>query len=190
MNALADRPDLAERYATATCTGNLTPRLAGMTDADVLLAAGIAANKDPKRRLALSVYRMGVTGSLDGLTEVAVAADAMLLEFIRQRRHKPMNRFARQQLIVDALNWWMKPTCGYCGGTGFVQATVAGTDESAGRLTTQACDGCHGTGRRPLAREVPAPLKAHAEWMTAELDRLVALIHDDMARLLGVKLDL
>jgi hypothetical protein len=112
------------------------------------------------------------------------------LEFIRQRRHKPMNRFARQQLIVDALNWWMKPTCGYCGGTGFVQATVAGTDESAGRLTTQACDGCHGTGRRPLAREVPAPLKAHAEWMTAELDRLVALIHDDMARLLGVKLDL
>lgn len=188
-NALADRPDLAERYATATASGNLEPRLTGTTDADILLAAGIAANKDPKRRLALTVYRMGVTGSLDGLTEVAVAADVMLLDFIRVRRHKPMNRFARQQLIVDTLNWWMKPTCGYCGGTGFVQAMVSGTDESAGRLTTQACDGCHGTGRRPLAREVPAQLKAHAEWMTAELDRLVAMIHADMAKLLGQRLE-
>lgn len=188
--ALEDRPALPERYATATSSGDLTPRLTGMTDADVLLAAGIAASKDSRKMLALKVYRMAVQGTLTDLHEITVSADAWLLEFLRRRHQRPMNAFARQQLIVDTLNWWIRPTCGYCGGTGFVQAMVEGTDESAGRLTTQACSGCHGGGKRPLAREVPQQLKGAAEWMAAELDRLVALIHADMARLLGQRLEL
>jgi hypothetical protein len=188
--ALDDRPGLAERYATATYSDNLTPSTKGLTDADVLLAAGIAASKDSRKMLALKVYRMAVQGTLSDLHEITVSADAWLLHYLRTRRQKPMNAFARQQLIVDTLNWWMKPTCGYCGGTGFVQAMVDGTDESAGRLTTTACSGCHGTTKRPLAREVPPPLKGHAEWMAAELDRLVALIHADMAKLLGQRLEL
>lgn len=188
--AIDDRPNLAERYASATSSGDLTPRLTGMTDADVLLAAGIAASKDSRKMLALKVYRMAVQGTLTDLHEITVSADAWLLEFLRRRHQRPMNAFARQQLIVDTLNWWIRPTCGYCGGTGFVQAMVEGTDESAGRLTTQACSSCHGSGKRPLAREVPQQLKGAAEWMSAELDRLVALIHDDMAKLLGQRLDL
>ncbi|HEY1127947.1 MAG TPA: hypothetical protein VGF12_00965 [Roseateles sp.] len=191
MNAaLEDRPTLPERYATATASGDLTPRLAGLTDADILLAAGIAASKDSRRMLALKVYRMGVSGSLDGLLDVTVGADAMLREHMRKTHQKPMPAMARQQLIVDTLNWWLKPTCGYCNGTRFVEAMVDGTDEGAGRLTTKACGGCHGTGKRPLAREVPQQLKGLAEWLAGELDRLVALIHAEMAKLLGQRLDL
>lgn len=187
---LDDRPGLAERYASATSSGNLTPRLEGLTDADVLLAAGIAASKDSRKMLALKVYRMAVQGTLTDLHDITCSADVWLLEFLRKRHLRPMNSFARQQLIVDTLNWWIRPVCGYCGGTGFVQAMVDGTDESAGRLTTQACSSCHGTGRRPLAREVPQQLKGAAEWMVSELDRLVALIHEDMAKLLGQRLEL
>jgi hypothetical protein len=188
--ALEDRPSLTERYATATTSGNLTPRTEGLTDADVLLAAGIAASKDSRKMLALKVYRMAVQGTLTDLHEITCSADAWLLDFLRKRHQRPMNAFARQQLIVDTLNWWIRPVCGYCGGTGFVQAMVEGTDESAGRLTTQACGGCHGSGKRPLAREVPQQLKGAAEWMAGELDRLVALIHEDMAKLLGQRLEL
>lgn len=187
---LDDRPGLAERYASATSSGNLTPRLDGTTDADVLLAAGIAASKDPRKLLAMKLYRMGVQGCMDGLYDIASEADAWLLGYIRKHRERPMNPQARQQLIVDTLNWWLKPICGYCNGTGFVQAMVDGTDKLAARLTTQNCGGCHGTTKRPLGREVPQPLKGHAEWLATELDRLVALIHADMARLLGQRLEL
>lgn len=180
----------AERYATATMSGNLTPRLDGLTDADVLLAAGIAALKSPERMLALRLYRMGTTGTMDGLWEVVAAADGWVVGHLLKIRRRPMTKQARQQLIADTLQWWLKPTCGYCNGCGFVQAMLEGTDETAGRLTTQACSGCHGTGRRPLAREVPAQMHEPAGWLVSELDRHVSLIHADMAKLLGKRMEL
>lgn len=188
-NALDDRPTTAERYATATVSGNLTPLMTGTTDADVLLAAGIAASKDPRRMLALKLYRMAVQNSTVGLWEVVAEADGWVAQNLLKQRRRPMTKPARQQLIVSTLHWWLAPVCGYCNGTGFVEAMVEGTDEGAGRLTTAACSGCHGSGRRPLQREVPPPLYPTARWITGELDRLVALIHNDMAKLLGQRLD-
>lgn len=190
MTALEDRPTTAERYCTATGSSNLTPRTAGITDADVLLAAGIAASKDPRRQLALKVYRMGAVGNLDGLWDVVTEADKWLVGYLSRGGRRPMVKQARHQMIADTLNWWIQPTCGYCNGTGFIQARIDGTDEVAGRLTTQACGGCHGSGKRPLAREVPAQLHGPAAWLVGELDKLVALIHEDMARLLGQRLEL
>lgn len=185
MSAVKDRPDIAERYASATSSGDLTPRLKGVSDADVLLAAGMATCKDPSRRgLALACYRMSVRGDMRGLAEVVEAADGWLLSYLSRGGRRPLKREVRRQLIVDTLTWWVTPTCGYCGGTGFVEALVQGTDEGAGRLTQQACSCCHGSGKRPLAREVPPALQQHAAWMAAELDRLVAQIQAVMQRLL------
>ena len=184
-----ERTTPAERYASATVSGNLTPKLAGTTDADVLLAAGIAASKDKRRMLALKLYRMAVQGSMVGLWEVAAEADGWVVQHLLKQRQRPMSKTARQQLIVSTLRWWLAPVCGYCNGTAFIEALIDGTDEGAGRLTTVACGGCHGTGRRPLQREVPPPLYPTANWITGELDRLVALIHSDMAKLLGQRLD-
>jgi len=186
MSALADRPDIAERYASATSSGNLTPKLTGLTDADLLLAAGAAAQRSPERRLALAAYRIQLRGDMEGLSVVVDGADAWLQGRLSRGGRRPLPRDARRQLVVDTLLWWTNPICGYCNGTGFVEATVEDTDEAAGRLTTEACSCCHGSGRRPLAREVPPKLREHAEWMATQLDRHVSLLRADMARLLGV----
>lgn len=182
---LEDRPDIAERYATATNSDDLTPDLRGRTDADVLLAAGIAARKDPRRQLAMAAFRMSVRGDMAGLMEVVDAADGWLVGRLSRGGRRPLPRATRRQLVVDTLQWWISPICGYCGGTGKLTALVEGSDESAGRLSGQACSCCRGTGRKPLAREVPPALQKHAEWMVSELDKLVAWVQADMKRVVG-----
>jgi cytochrome c553 len=188
MSTVDERPSIAERYATATSSGDLTPRTAGVTDADVLLAAGIAASKDPRRLLALKLYRMGARADMEGLWEVVAQCDAWMAGYLSRGGRRQISKSARGQLITDTLQWWLQPTCGYCSGRGFVTATVQGTDEEGGRLTTMQCGSCHGSTKRPLAREVPPQLHQHAAWLTGELDRLVALVHDEMAKLLGQRL--
>jgi len=183
-NALEDRPDISERYANATRSGNLTPSLDGRTDADVLLAAGIASQKSPELRLAMEVYRMAVNSDMNGLGNVVEAADSWLVQRMTRGGSRPISRPARRQLIIDTLNWWCMPICGYCAGTGKIAEMVEGTDTLAGKLSDQLCGSCRGTGKRPLAREVPPALQRHAEWMAAELDRLVEVNRAAMIRLL------
>lgn len=163
--------------------------MTGLTDVDLLLAAGAAAQRSPERRLALAAYRIQVRGDMEGLGIVVDGADAWLQGRLARGGRRPLPRDARRQLVIDTLLWWTNPICGYCGGTGFVQAMVKGLDEGAGRLTTESCSCCHGTGRRPLAREVLPKLREHAERMVAQLDRHVSLLRADMARLLGVSDD-
>ena len=123
---LHERPDIAERYATATNSDDLTPALAGRTDADVLLAAGIAARNDPRRQLAMAAFRMSVRGDMTGLMEVVDAADGWLVGHLSRGGRRPLPRATRRQLVVDTLQWWIAPICGYCGGTGSFVALVEG----------------------------------------------------------------
>lgn len=183
MTTPDDRPPgLAERYASATESSDLTPRMDRRCDADYLLAAGIAASKDPRKALALSAYKLGLSGGTTGLYEVVSAIDGWLLMRLARGGARPMSRPARQALLTDALQWWICPVCHYCDGRCFVAW------EDAGRLSTVECEACHGTGQRAL--QVPGAHRAHAEHIIGELDRLVALIHADMARLLAQRMDL
>ena len=49
---------IADRYASASHSRNLTPHMDRCTDADVLLAAGIAGMDNPNHRAALALQRM------------------------------------------------------------------------------------------------------------------------------------
>lgn len=174
---------VGDKYARATHSSNLTPSLRGQTDADVLLAAGAAAHGNERMSLALDLYRMRVNGDMRGLLAVAHQMEAWLKTRMHVKGGRPMSRIAREALITQTMQWWIAPTCPFCAGHGFVPA------EDAPRLTLDECVSCFGKGHRPLAREVPHQLVAHAQWMVDQLDRRVAEIHERMARLLSLRMD-
>ncbi len=180
MTTTSERVTVAEQYARATTSGDLRMASDHRTDADVLLAAGIAAGNDPRRQLALKIYRMGVTGSLEGLSDVVHACEDWLSAYL-QKKHggRVVPQRARAALVTDVLKWYMNQTCDYCGGPG-----VVATEGTAGRLTEQ-CPACHGMGKKSLARAVPHTHIKPAEWLATQIQQHAALIHSDMAKLLS-----
>lgn len=175
---------VAERYAHATQTTDLTVHLNERCDADVLLAAGYAASKDRRRGIALQVYRMAVRQDLGGLSVVAEEVGHWLQGRLSRKGNRPVPKLARDALVLTVLRWWLKPACTFCNGTGYDQI------EDTPNLSAHECDNCHGTGKSPVARLVPGPLKAHAEWLGKELDDLVLVVHGDMAKLLASSFDM
>lgn len=169
-----------ERYARATHTSDLGIQPERRCDADVLLAAGIAASKDPRKALALAVYRIGVTGdhaSIGPLVEEL--ADWMSGHLARGGR-RPMPRVQRVNLVNAVLGWWMAQTCGACNGLGYVQI------DGAPVLSDHACQACDSTGKRPMLRALPDTRESTvqaARWLVAEIERLVTSIHSDMERM-------
>jgi hypothetical protein len=171
-----DPMTVSDRYARAATTSDLTVgRWQKVTDMNTLLAAAIAAGKDRDRQLALSLQRIAVTGDRSGLRLIMDDIDSWLA----QHKGRLIPRMARRALAMTVLVWWFEPACRYCNGNKFVAI------ENTGRLSDEACISCHGSGRRPLAREVPAAHARQAEWLAAKLDRLMSDIETDMARLLN-----
>jgi hypothetical protein len=179
-----DRPGMPERYAMATRSGNLTPRLRGVTDADVLLAAGIAASGDPHLRLALQLYRIAVSGDRSDLPEVTQSMVFWLKGQLSRGGQRPIRTSVLRAVCVETIVWWLNQTCNYCEGRGFESI------EEASRLSAVPCNVCHGTGKKALRRAVAPTHYDEAALIAAELDRAVTTIHARMCRLLAVKLDL
>lgn len=169
---------VADRYASAANTSNLRVKET-FCDADLLLAAGIAASKNREKSVALAVYRVGVTGDRSGLPAIVDE----LADWLIVSRQRVIPKAARRALVMSVLVWWFEPACRYCNGHGFAAI------ENTSSLGTEECGACHGSGRRPLAREVPQAHAARAQWLAAKLDQLVAGIHGDMARLLKDRME-
>lgn len=175
-----ERATIAEQYARAATSGDLRQVVDHRTDADVLLAAGIAASGKPRLTLALTIYRMGVTGNTEGIGPVIDACDHWLSAYMhRKSGGRVMPVRARRALVVDVLRWYMHPTCDYCGGPGVIAA-----DGTGGRLT-ESCPACHGSGKKPLQRAVPHTHIKPAEWLATQIEQHAATIHAEMARLLS-----
>lgn len=181
-----DRITTAERYARATSTTDLTAHADTRCDADKLLAAGYATQGDPRKSLALKLYRMGQTGDMQGLHEAATAMDGWLKDYCSRKGRKPMPPGARQALVTSTLHWWLTPVCEFCQGRMFELIPRAeGEEHGAQAISTKACSACFGTGKRPLAKVVPAAFERHAQYLADELDRLVIQVTGDMARRLA-----
>lgn len=176
----------AEKYARSTNTSNLSLVVQGRCDADALIAAGWVA-KDPRRVAALALYRMAVTGDTNGLQPIADTMDGWLNGKLQRKGAKPMPKVQRREMVVHVLRWWLQPTCGYCEGRGF---ELVGDDDAPGAraLSDRACKACHGTGKRPVEREVPPHLKEPARLLADQLDSLVLLVTGEMARVLNERM--
>lgn len=212
-----DTPTVGERYMRATMSSNIKLDPNRRTDADILLAAGYAlrekckdcggtgrlAGKQPslgtprcqtcegwggypdrRKSLALGLWRMKVNSDTEQLYEVVTEIDGWLQGRLSRGGNKPMRSDARRALMFSVIRWWLRNTCDYCAGRGFIE------QENTGRLSAVECEVCHGTGKKSLEREVPRVHIAHAQWLAAELDRLVQVVFDDMARLLRQRMDL
>jgi hypothetical protein len=186
MSAIDDRPpQLDERYARATRSTDLSASTEHRTDADILLAAGYAAQKNRNGMIALMAYRMKITGDRASKIEIVEALiDYMNFEVLRGKRtlHKISRPHARM-VCQTVINWWSNDNCEEC--TGRLMEPIPGTPH----LSAIYCKACAGGGKRPIP-DVGARFEQHASWLAAELDHMLTFIVGDMARMLRPSLDL
>lgn len=169
-----------EQYARATQARDLTLEPEALSDADVLLAAGYAAQGDAGRAVALTIHRALVTGSPASMHE---AVD-WCADWIQHRSRKGYGRAERRDLARRVLGWVRDHRCPQCHGTGVI--AVEGT---GGRLAN-VCTHCRGSGVVLLRECLPHKHVVIAEQLADELARLTGVVISDMARRLTLRLDL
>lgn len=180
---------IAERYLSATNTSQLAVDPEHACDADRLLAAAYATAGDPRKSLALDVYRLRATSDMRGARAIA---ERMAVEVIQRSRpqHRSrassgrpskqpptISRIEAVDLCITALKWWHMQTCPACEGRGHPR--IPGTPHLD---ATRSCSHCHGTGARPLKKHVKPQHLRLAEWMAGALDELTALVFSDMLK--------
>lgn len=170
---------IAEKYLSATNTSQLAIDPEHACDADRLLAAAYATAGDPRKSLALDVYRLRATLDMRGARGIA---ERMAIEVMQRskphRMAKPtISRIEAVDLSINVLKWWQMQTCPKCEGRR--HPVIPGTPHLD---TTRACSHCHGTGIRPLRKHVKGQHLKLAEWMAGALDGLTALVFSDMLK--------
>ena len=125
MKQTADKPDVGERYATATNAKSLKIVADQGGPGDVLIAAGFAASALYRALTRLMVKPM--PGDLDS-AQMLICTQAQ-----RWKMEKPM------EISAAVLGWWIDQQCPDCKGTGLV----------CGR--GMRCTSCKGnSGKKPI----------------------------------------
>ena len=183
MLPIEDRVTVVDRYQFATGSSDLTMRSTGVSDADVLLAAGFAAANDKRGEFGLLMHRMRGSGDRRGFESACAQAERWLVGRGVRQREKIAKRDARHiaELVV---NWWLHDVCVSCQGRRWLG--VPGTM----RLSATECHACHGSGRRPLETIIPRHHAGQARWLSAEFDSIAAYVVGQMARRIAPSLDL
>lgn len=187
---------VGERYLSAATTSDLSLDPNMTCDADRLLAAAYATAGDPRRSLALDVWRIKATGSLSGVCELTEKLAKMVRTrdahesdkpFLRKRRMDRDSISLNQARVVSVqmLKWWHKPSCPVCNGHGHPKMINAPVLDY-----TRKCHHCHGTGETPLERMVRPEYIEHARWLVSQFNALSSIIFDDMSRMLRPRFDL
>jgi hypothetical protein len=180
-----------ESYLLAASTSDLTLK-PGPCDADKLLAAAYASSGDPRKQMALRVYRLKAAGSMEGAKQLAAEMSHWLVSRSMPRkggylrRGSPeLPRVTAQDLAMTVLKWRQKPTCRSCLGRRHPLIPGAPVLD-----TTRTCSECHGTGEVAIERLVRSEHADAARWLVGELDAMTAMVFSDMARRLAPLLEL
>lgn len=175
---------IAEQYLSATNSTQLAIDAEHACDADKLLAAAYATAGDPRRSLALDVYRLRATADMRGARSIAerMAVEVMNRSKpagINRRLPKPptISRVEAIDLCIVVLKWWHMQTCPACHGRR--HPVIPGTPHLD---PTRTCGHCNGTGIRPLRKHVKANHLKLAEWIVDALDSLTAIVFSDMLK--------
>lgn len=180
---------IAEQYLSATNSSQLAIDPEYACDADRLLAAAYATAGDPRKSLALDVYRLCATSDMRGARGIA---ERMAHEVIQRSRpqHRSrtssgrpsrqpptISRIEAVDLCITVLKWWHMQTCPVCDGRR--HPVIPGTPSLD---TTRECSHCQGSGIRPLKRHVKAAHLELAYWLVGQLDELTAIVFSDMLK--------
>jgi hypothetical protein len=127
-----------ERVSSAMVSDDLTMRLDRGCDADVLVALGWAAQREP---LGAALLRLSLTHDIDFLEE-AVREALRLAQAIKARWRMPKGERFWERFAEQAVGYWCSSVCRRCTGRMF--DVIKGTP----KLSTTRCVACLGTGRR------------------------------------------
>lgn len=173
---MSDKPTIAERYLRATeATSLLVKPLPGPVD--VLMAAGMSAQGDPMKLVALTLYRMRESGKTGGFDGVCEALTEWLLTKCKRARASMGYRRMRHKVVERVVFWWLNDVCQHCHGRG--HPVIPGTpvmDDS------RHCQHCNGTGRVPLERIVQQDFAPEAKLLAIELERVSNELFGEAAR--------
>lgn len=176
-----------EAYLRAVTSTQLTIDPERFTQADTLIAAGICVSQHRQRDLALRVWRLRVSGEMQGARQLAEDLAPIVMRMSvagRGKQARPtMTRIQAVDLAMETLKWWCFQTCPVCHGRGHPVIPNTPTLD-----TTRECHHCEGTGIRPMRRYVKN--HALAEKLVDRLNGLSSVVFSDMARKLANAMDL
>lgn len=165
---------IAERYARASESSDLTVDLLHRCDADLLIAAGAAGLKNAFGHL---VYRSVYTGDR---SDIARLKDRLLIEAMGATQKvtklgREISESESRRVVDQLVAWYVAPACAYCNGTGHVRAQGM-------HLQLIECDPCHGTGRTPMNAVLHKAFHPLATHLVDLMDRAALDVHSEMAR--------
>lgn len=170
-------PGIREAYLKATQSTRLRVEPDFLTDADRLIAAGLAT-VPPRLALALDVYRLRAASDMRGARGIAERMAGEIRRKGPSRQGGPVIKRAEAvDLALDVLKWWHLQTCPACNGLG--HPIIPGTptlDE------TRDCEHCGGTGQRPMRKYLKRKHMEAAEWMVGELEGLASMVFHEMLK--------
>lgn len=172
---MSDKPTISERYSRAVDASDLTVAEHSPVS-DVLIAAGIASQGDPRKNVALALWRMR-QGDLDQFAVVSGVLGSWLLGKGERERFKTGGRHMYERVVSRTVFWWIDSHCRHCDGRG--HPTIPGTpilDE------TRDCPHCLGTGITPLESMVQQDYIYAAKTLANEMDRITSDVFAEMRR--------
>lgn len=154
-----------DRYASAVRSSNLKsePKTT-FSDADVLGAAGKAANRHP---LALALLRLFTGDNHASAVIIELLTDRLVGKAFRMGDE--VDRAAASLMARIALDWFRDAVCKRCGGHGFKLL------KGSPHLGEDRCPHCEGTGKRDFEGLFSERRVDLARWVLVELEREIAL---------------
>lgn len=138
------RPGALERLSAAVNTTDLTVDAAHRTDADFVIALGIASTRHSQ--VASPLMHLHVNGTNTNL-QAAYAAVLNLVRRLNAKRNWRLNGLNLKTVAMQALSHHVAPTCNHCKGRKFE------LQENTPVLSAKPCRACHGSGRRPVQKK-------------------------------------
>jgi hypothetical protein len=193
------RPNLAERYRSATRSSNLKsePR-STRSDSDVLSAMGMAdriltqgfrvvdkhGTTEPVKPapLAVPLARL-LAGDNGAAREIVLILGERIWRYSYEVRIK-VTLVQSEDMARACLAWYRDGVCKSCGGHGY--ELLAG----APMLSERECTHCIGTGRKPFESEFPADCQQLAKWAVVEMERESGRAATEAMRSLAPRMEL